>query len=182
MSDAAATATDATTPAADDTATESEQQDATDYKAEAEKLKAASRKWEDRAKANAAAAKELDELRKQSMSDIEKAVDAARNEARAEVLREVGATRVDDAVKVAAAGRRVDIDALLEGLDRSRFLTDEHLPDTDAIAKWVDRIAPVPDDSSSPFPDLGQGVRTSAVSPGDDDALLSSVKSALSIR
>lgn len=44
-----------------------------DWKAEYEKVLAQSRKWEQRSKDNAAAAKELDEMRKQSMSDAERA-------------------------------------------------------------------------------------------------------------
>lgn len=44
-----------------------------DWKAEYEKVLAQSRKWEQRSKDNAAAAKELDEMRKQSMSDTERA-------------------------------------------------------------------------------------------------------------
>ena len=44
-----------------------------DWKAEYEKAVAQSRKWEQRSKDNAAAAKELDEMRKQSMSDAERA-------------------------------------------------------------------------------------------------------------
>lgn len=44
-----------------------------DWKAEYEKVLAQSRKWEQRSKDNAAKAKELDEMRKQSMSDAERA-------------------------------------------------------------------------------------------------------------
>ena len=44
-----------------------------DWKAEYEKVLAQSRKWEQRSKDNAAAAKELDEMRKQSMSDADRA-------------------------------------------------------------------------------------------------------------
>lgn len=59
----------AETEAAQPTPAESER----DWKAEYEKVLAQSRKWEQRSKDNAAAAKELDEMRKQSMSDAERA-------------------------------------------------------------------------------------------------------------
>jgi len=131
-----------------------------DLTAEVEKWKSAARKYEDQAKSGRDAAKELEKLKQASMSDLEKAVNDARAEARAETLIELGSGRVDDAVRVAATGRNVDIDALLEGLDRRRFLDDDGTPDRDAIAAWVDRLAPV--DTKAPFPDLGQGVRTSA--------------------
>ncbi len=111
--------------------------------------KAEARKWQERAKsqavnakANAAAARELAELRQQTMTDTEKAVAVARAEARTEALRE-GASRIVDAeIRAAIAGRSVDVDALLEGLDRNRFVTDDGEPDRKAIIRWVDRIAP----------------------------------------
>lgn len=132
-----------------------------DLTAELEKWKAQARKHEDRAKANAAAAKELEKLREQSMSDQERAVEEARRAARREALAEVGASRVDDAVRVAASGRAVDVDALLEGLDRSRFLGEDGVPDRDAVAAWVDRVAPKPAEQGSlarfEVVNLGQG-------------------------
>lgn len=138
-------------PPAADTAPEE-----TDWQKEAEKYKALARKHEDRAKANAKAEKELEQLRQQSMSDTEKAIAVAKQEARTEALREFGAKVVDAEVRAAVAGRNVDADALLEGLDRARFLDDDGEPDRDAITAWVDRIAPQPAES---FPDLGQGAR-----------------------
>lgn len=133
-----------------------------DLAAEVEKWKALARKHEGKAKSNATAAQELEKLRLQSMTDQERAVEQARAEARAETLREMGASRVDDAVRVAVAGRPVDVDALLEGLDRSRFIDDDGQPDRDAIASWVDRVAPKPNDepAAGQFLDLGQGART----------------------
>lgn len=161
----------------------------TDWQAEAAKWKALAdqtdkraKRHADEAKANAAAAKELEQFRQASMSDQEKAVATARAEARAEALREVGAERVADAVRVAAAGRSVDVDALLEGLDRSRFLDDEGQPDVNAIAAWVDRVAPKPTENApTGFPDLGQGARGSSAAL-NGDPLLASLKSTLNIR
>lgn len=133
--------------------------DTTDWKAEAEKWQALSRKNEERAKSNGDAAKELEKLRQASMSDQEKAVAVAVEAAKAETMRTVGARLVDAEVKAAAAGRTVDVEALLEGLDRSRFLDDSGEPNTKAITAWVDRIAPVTEPSKPGFPDLGQGQR-----------------------
>lgn len=134
--------------------------DATDHKAEAEKWKALARKHEADFKKTA---RELDGFKQASMSDQEKAVaaavDAARNEARTETLRTVGSRLVDAEVKAAAAGRAVDVEALLEGLDRSRFLDDEGEPNVKAITAWVDRIAPAPQPGQTLRVDLGQGNR-----------------------
>lgn len=145
--------------------------------AELEKWKAQARKHEERAKANANAAKELEQVRQASMSDQEKAVEIARQQARAEALAEVGGQLVDMAVTAAVAGRGVDAEALLEGLDRSRFLTDEGRPDQDAIAAWVDRIVPKTDG----FVDIGQGPRGSQI-PLGSDPLLNTLKQSIGIR
>lgn len=49
----------------------------TDWKAEAERLKAEARKWETRSKENAAAAKRLGELEESQKTDLQKAIDRA---------------------------------------------------------------------------------------------------------
>lgn len=147
--------------------------DTVDWKAEAEKYKALSRKHEERAKANANAAKERDELRQASMSEQEKAVEAAKQEARTEVLAELGGELVDAAVRAAVAGRNIDADALLDGLDRARFITEDGKANTEAIAAWVDRIAPK---SDAGVIDLGQGARGAAAT-SSGDPLLEAVKS-----
>jgi hypothetical protein len=173
MSDTAA-ATDATP----DTGTAA---DSTDWKSEADKWQALARKHEERAKSNISAAKELEQLKAASMSDLEKAVAQARAEARIEALREAATGRVDDAVRAAIADRSVDVEALLEGLDRSRFVTDDGEPDRKAIAAWVDRIAPKPEPSKPGFPDLGQGVRPNSSLALNGDPLLRDLKSKLGI-
>lgn len=70
-----------------------------DWEAEYRKAVEQSRKWEARAKANSGAAKELDDLKKASMTDAEK-VDAAtkraeRAEAELQALRDEAQRRVD---------------------------------------------------------------------------------------
>lgn len=113
---------------------------------------------------------ELEALRAQSMTESEKAVDEARKAGRAEARAELGARLVDAEVRAAAAGRPVDVDALLEGLDRRRFMTDEDEPDTKAIGAWLDRIAPT---APARHLDLGQGARNGgAGSASDMNALL----------
>ena len=146
---------------------------APDLAAEVEKWKAQARKHEDRAKANAAAAKELEAFKKASMSETEQAIAAAREEGRAEALKAAASGRVEDALRAAAAGR-LGVDALLDGLDRSRFLTDDGEPDRDAIAAWVDRIAPK--DDTPRVPDLGQGTRTQNTQSLGGDALVETLR------
>lgn len=137
-------------------------------------------------KARKALEREVEQLRQQTMSDTEKAIAQAKVEARTEVLREVGSERVADAIRVATAGRNLDVDALLEGLDASRFLNEDGTPDRDAIAAWIDRIAPKidevdPDPVTPPTVDLGQGPRGAAASTMalNGDPLLKAVQSKL---
>ncbi len=124
----------------------------------------------DATKALKAAERERDELRRGSMTELDRALDEARTEARAETVRELGGRLVDAEVRAAVAGRSVDVDALLEGLDRTRFLGASGDPDRDAITAWVDRIAPPPDPNRPGSFDLGQGVRTTATTPLDPRA------------
>lgn len=106
---------------------------------------------------------ELDKLRKSAMSDQEKAIEAAKASARSELLAEVGAERVENAVRAAIAGRAVDADAILDGLDRAKFLNEDGRPDVAKISEWVDRIAPKA--SANKPKDLGQGARPGATGP-----------------
>ena len=102
--------------------------------------------------------KELEQLRKASMTDTEKAITEAKAAARAEVLAEVGASLVDAEVRAATMGRQLDADALLDGLNRSRFLGDDGKPDRAAITEWLDRLAPKGEVKRTAT-DTGQGAR-----------------------
>lgn len=131
-----------------------------DLQAEVDKWKSLSRKHEDKAKANAKAQQELERLRQESMTEQERAVETARIEARTAVLAELGEQRVGDAFRVAAAGRNLDIDTLLEGVNLQSFLDDDGNPDTVKVGDWVEKIAPLPEQPGTPsVPDLGQGAR-----------------------
>lgn len=143
-----------------------------DLAAEVEKWKQIARKHEadaakatDRAKGNSAAVQELERLRKASMTEQERAVAAARDEASRETSLRYGGRLVDAEVRAAAHGRPIDVPTLLEGLDRSRFLTEDGEPDVKAIAAWVEKLSPPPPEPTSPVvPGLGQGARTSTAS------------------
>ena len=81
---------------------------AKDWEAEYRKAVEQSRKWEARAKANSTAAKELDEMRKSSMTDAEKVADAEKRaetaEAELQALRDEAQRRVDADEVSAATG------------------------------------------------------------------------------
>lgn len=149
--DTAGTSTDTTSSTTDTTTTTDTSTDTGD---EAAKWKALARKHERESKA---AATELEKLRKATMSDTEKAIDEARKAARSEVLAELGSELVDSAVRVAVAGR-LDVDTVLEGLDRSKFLDEDGKPDTKKIGAWIDKLAPKGSEKRSAT-DVGQGAR-----------------------
>lgn len=157
---------------APDPATDPTPDPAADTAAELEKWKKLSRKHEDQAKANAAAAKELETLRQKSMTDQEKAVDAAKAEARTETLREVGGKLAEASIRVAAAGRSVDVDALIEGIDATKFLDSDGNPDTKAITAWVDKVAPAGEGKPPPRRDLGLGARGQQAPSASSDPLV----------
>lgn len=175
------TTTDTTATGADSgtgttTTTDTGTDTAPDHAAEAKKWRDLARKHEQQAKANAAAAKELEAVKASQMSEqekaIKKAVDDAVSSTRAEVLKEVGGTLAESAIRVAAAGRNVDVDALIEGIDASKFLDDSGHPDVKAIDTWVNKVAPKPDtttDGDKPpvRRDLGNGARGGQAPPAD---------------
>jgi hypothetical protein len=123
------------------------------------------RKLDQRAKDNFEKAQKWDEYEATSATELEKATKKAREEGRAEALRESGSRLVDAEVRAAAAGRDIDVATLLEGLDRSRFLDDDGNPDTAAIAAWIDKLAPKADGG---FVDIGQGERGTQASKSSD--------------
>lgn len=125
----------------------------TDWKAEA-------RKWQDRARANNGAAKELDELKKKGMSDFERQLEEAKQATRTETLAEVGQSRAEDAIRFSIGDRLPadDLDELLDNLNLAKFLTEDGKVDRAKVATYVARVAPA--NNGKPFPDLGQGPRT----------------------
>lgn len=177
--DSGAPETPAPAPVAD---TAPEQQD---LAGEVAKWKSLAQKHEKTAKANVDKAKQYDQLKVESMTELERAVAEARAEAATAVRLEFGSKLVDAEVRAATAGRGVDVDALLETLDRGRFVGDDGEIDRDAISGWVDRVAPKveeKDESALPtFPDLSQGFRGPSVPALNSDPLLSDLKSALHI-
>lgn len=199
MSDAAPSGETTSTPGATpteaappDTGTQQQTNSTTDVaelQAEVARLKAQSERWESRAKGNSSAVKELEALKRQSMSDIERAVADARNEAAQETAKRFGSRVVDAEIRAAAAGRVSNVDALLETLDRSTFLTDDFEPNSDAIASWVDRLAAADDQQPTTQSigtgftlDLGQGQRGKPAAASSGDPLLDAVVSKVGVR
>lgn len=131
-----------------------------DLKAELEKWKAMSRKTEAQAKANAEAAKELEALKKASLSDQERLIESTREETRRAVRLEFAGKLVDAELKSALNGKTLEGNAILD-FNKSAFIDDSGDIDTEAIQAWVEAHTKPAD---TPLPDLGQGVRGKTLS------------------
>lgn len=158
----------------------------TDWHAEAQKWQALAQKHESRAKANAAAAKDLERVRRESMSEQERAAaeaaDKAKHDAWQEAAAKFGHRMVIAEFRAASAGRlgSQQLEALMGRIDLTGFLTDDGDVDTAAVASFVDSL--VPSDQARAFPDLGQGARGTTAASLNGDPLLRDIKSKLGIR
>lgn len=118
--------------------------------------------WKRRARENEKRSKEnhreLERLKRESMPEQERAIAEARDQARADAFREVSGQLVDAEIRSVAVNRPVNVDALLEGLDRAKFLDDEGSVDRQAVTTWLDQLAPVQTEPR-PARDLAQGAR-----------------------
>lgn len=134
--------------------------------------KAQSRKHEGRANSMAdyselkAKAEKLAEIEAANMTEQQKAVADAAKEARESTLREVGSRLVDAQFTVAAAGRMDEerLKALLDGVDRSRFMKDDGSADADRVKAFVDSVAPQQKQQEQRH-EFGQGSRQGSTVP-----------------
>ncbi len=82
----------------------------------------------------------LSALQQSSMTDQEKAIEAAKAEGRAEAIRDAGKRVAAAEFRALAAGRLADPDAYLELLDLSPFIGEDGEIDKKALAKMVERL------------------------------------------
>jgi hypothetical protein len=174
------TGTEPTDPNTPDTAPNTD--DVATLTAEVTKWKAAARKHEDRAKANAKAASEIEQLRQQSMTEQDRAVAQAQAETRATVLRELGTKVATAEIRAAATGRLNgdQLSVLIDGLNLAAFVDDDGEVDTDKVRSFIDGIAPAVDES--PYLDLGQGARGGQPPALNSSQLERDLQTALGIR
>lgn len=120
-----------------------------DWKVEAEKWTALSRKHED---AEKKLRKEVEALKNASMSDAEKAIENARKEGESSTLKRVTERLVKAELKAIAAQKGVTLPDV-EALNLGKFATDDGDPDEAAIEKFVDSLG----GGKNTFPD-GKGL------------------------
>lgn len=85
----------------------------------------------------------LDQLESEGKSDLDKAVEAAKSEARAEALREGGVKTARGILRAGMQAAKVeDIDERLDDMNLAKFLDDKGDIDQDAIDRALARIVP----------------------------------------
>jgi len=115
---------------------------------------------------------QLEETRRQSLSEQERAVEDAKAEARTEAQRESDSRWANRLVKAefkaAFAGRRSaeEVAKILEPLDLTKFLTEDGDVDGEKVAAYADGVAPVVNNVPPSF-DGGPRTSTNPVSMND---------------
>jgi len=130
-------------------------------------------------KARAIAEREANKLRDATATDAEKAVQAAKDEGRAEALKEMAGRLVETEVRAAAAGRLADPADAVRLLDVAEFVGDDGAIDREAIgAAIAELIEAKPYLATEPKPSgngqrkAPQGTRPGATAEADGDAFL----------
>lgn len=120
-------------------------------------------------RARKAAEKQLADLRKQSMSEQERAVAEAKAAGLAEANKAAGPRLVRAEFRAAASGRldKQTLDAYLEDVDLGKFLTDDGEPDTKAIEARIKRLG-----GGTGRTDFDGGPRGSSARPADMSSLI----------
>lgn len=134
--------------------------EAEDLSSEVEKWKALSRKNEAKAKANAAAAQELEALKRENLSDQERLIESTREETAKAIRLEYATKLVEAEFKSALNGRVLAGDAILS-FNKADFVDENGDIDADAISTWVEAHTKAPEAIK---PDLGQGIRGATIS------------------
>jgi hypothetical protein len=134
--------------------------DVASLQAEVDKWKALSRKNEDRFKATSA---ELEQVRQASLTDAEKALEAAKAEGRNSALAEVGIRIADAELRAKAASAGVELPSA-EFLNMSRFVGSDGSVDSEAVAAFVSSL-PQPAAGPAFRQDIGLG-RQGGQAPG----------------
>lgn len=116
-------------------------------------------------KARKALERELEAVRTANLSEAEKAVAEAEKRGRTAARTEYGQRLVRSDFVAAAARRNPEYDAasVLDDLNLARFLTEDGEPDTEAIAKAVERL--VPTTAGPRFGSADQGPRGGSTTP-----------------
>jgi hypothetical protein len=142
-----------------------------------DKWKSLARKHEERAKANAQAAKELAELKLSMLTDTEKALEQAKSETRRQVMAEAATRLVDAKLQAELNGKVLPAEAVLT-FRKETFIDEQGEVDDLAIKAWVESHATK---AETVYPDLAQGKRGTNPVALNSDPLLADLKAKLGI-
>lgn len=131
--------------------------DGKDWKTEATKWQGLARKHEERAKANAGAAKELAQLKREGLPEQERKIDEAVAKAVAEVNSKSGAKLARQAFLAAAKGVIPNAGEVADDVNLSRYVDDDGEVDEDGLAELVKRLAPKSSDTDDDEGDDDEG-------------------------
>lgn len=159
---------DDTTTLDDDTATGADQEPTPAAEPSDDLGDAGRRALAEERRARKVAERELANLRKAAMSDQERAVAEAKAAGLAEAARTAAPRLVRAEFRAAAAGQvdKQALDAYLEDVDLTKFVTDDGEPDLKAIEARIKRLG-----GGRPA-DFDGGARTSAPGPSDMNSLI----------
>jgi hypothetical protein len=106
--------------------------------------------------------REEEQARKASMTDTERAIADAREQAASEVRTQYGTRLAQTEFRAAAAARNPSYDAaaILEDLNLAKFIGEDGEPDSKAIAKAVQRL--IPEGGTPQPPSFDGGTRQAA--------------------
>lgn len=153
------TGTDAPTEELDTEPAPSETDPSAALKAELEKWKHQARENEKRAKANAQAAKELEEFRKAQMTETEKAIAEAAARTRSEVVAELSSKIVAADIRAALTGVVPDPAAIIEDLNLAKYVTESGDVDAKAVAALREKYLALGASSKDVAPKVPTGPR-----------------------
>ena len=97
------------------------------------------------------------------MSESERAIEEAKQSARAEATTQFGARLAQTEVRAQAADAGADLSGVFDYLDLTRFVGEDGEPDTKAIKSFVEGLPK----KAPTAPGLDLGARTTAPADGD---------------
>jgi hypothetical protein len=106
--------------------------------------------------------KRIAEVERQGLTEAQKAIAEARDEAALQVRKEFGVRLTRAEFSTAAATAQVDITDLLDDLDLSKFVTDDGEPDSKRISATVSKFAALKGPAKSDRQSFDGGVRATA--------------------
>lgn len=112
--------------------------------------------------------REIEEIRRSSMSESEKAIAEAEAKGRTAATQEYGKRLARSEIRALASDAQADLTGVFDYLDLSRFVGEDGEPNEREIKKFVDSLPK----KTTPVPSFDGGSRAPAPAGGDMNALI----------